>query len=564
MHETDLIELVAVGLGLAFVFGAVANRLRLSPLVGYLVAGILVGPFTPGFVADQELALQLSELGVMLLMFGVGLHFSLDDLIEVRGIAIPGAVGQMVVATLLGSAMAFGLGWSWAEGLVFGLALSVASTVVLLRALDERRLLETSRGRIAVGWLIVEDLVTVLALVLLPALAGAAGGTGSVLGAVGRTVLSLTGFVAVMLLVGRRVVPWTLERVAATGSRELFTLAVLAIALGVAFASALLFNVSFALGAFFAGMLLNGSELSAKAAADSLPLRDAFAVLFFVSVGMLFDPDILVDHPWQVLATVSIVIVGKSAAAYGIVRLFRHRADTAMTVSVSLAQIGEFSFVLAALAVSLDLIPDEGRDLVVAGALISILVNPFLFAALDRRLARTGHRVGPEDEAPPGPALAAGDHAIVIGYGRVGSVVADDLGRFGIPVIVVDEHEELVDSAHRAGIPGIRGNAASDAVLAATHPETARIAVVAIPQPLEAGEVLVKLRGMNPSLVLLARAHSDGEVAHLLEHGADDAVMAERELAHSLAERVVSAFPDPAGDGEVSTAPLAGGAQGRG
>ncbi|MET0832064.1 MAG: cation:proton antiporter, partial [Acidimicrobiia bacterium] len=357
MHDNDLIEIIAVGLGLAFILGAAANRLRLSPLVGYLLAGVLVGPFTPGFVGDQELALQLSEIGVVLLMFGVGLHFSFEDLFEVRAIAVPGAVSQIAVATLLGAAMAWGLDWSWQEALVFGLALSVASTVVLLRALDDRRLLETKRGRIAVGWLIVDDLVMVLALVLLPALADTPGsasdGIGSALVDVGWAVVSVAAFVALMLVVGRRVIPWTLEKVAATGSGELFTLSVLAIALGVAFGSARLFNVSFALGAFFAGMILNESELSARAANDSLPLRDAFAVLFFVAVGMLFDPAILVERPWQVLGTVLIIVVGKSAAAYAIVRMFRHGADTAYTVSTALAQIGEFSFILAGLAVSL-------------------------------------------------------------------------------------------------------------------------------------------------------------------------------------------------------------------
>ncbi|CAN5269659.1 YbaL family putative K(+) efflux transporter [soil metagenome] len=566
MHDTDLIDIIAVGLALAFVLGAVANRLRLSPLVGYLLAGILVGPFTPGFVGDQELAQQLSEIGVMLLMFGVGLHFSLEDLNEVRTIAIPGAVTQIAVATLLGSAMAWGLGWSWLEGLVFGLALSVASTVVLLRALEDRRLLDTKRGKIAVGWLIIEDLVTVLALVLLPVLAGDLGdghvagdGIGPVLAALGRTFIGVTLFVVVMMVVGRRVIPWTLEKVAATGSRELFTLSVLAIALGVAYGSARLFNVSFALGAFFAGMLLKESELSAKAASDSLPLRDAFAVLFFVAVGMLFDPAILVERPWQVLATVLIIVFGKSAAAYAIVRLFKHPPDTALTISASLAQIGEFSFILVGLAVSLQILPGDGQDLIVAGALISIMVNPFLFSALDRRQARKeAAQAAAAPELPPGPSLDVTDHAIIVGYGRVGSVVADDLRHLGIPIVVIDDEDDLVEQAHAAGIPGIRGNAASSRVLAEARPERARMAVLAIPMPLEAGEALAKLRAMNPSLTLVARAHSEAEVAHLLEHGADDAIMAERELAHSLAERVLE-LPrrDRVGDdrGDESPAP---------
>ncbi|GAB3508612.1 YbaL family putative K(+) efflux transporter [Pseudoxanthomonas daejeonensis] len=549
-HDTSLIDIVAVGLGLAFVLGAIANKLRLSPLVGYLLAGVAVGPFTPGFVADQEIANQLSEIGVMLLMFGVGLHFSLDDLLEVKWIAVPGAMAQIAFATLLGMGLAWAMGWPLIQGLVFGLALSVASTVVLLRAMEERRLLDTKRGRIAVGWLIVEDLVMVLALVLLPALGGmlGEGGTrpeeaslGVILAALGWTLLKVSLFVAVMLVVGRRVIPWTLEKVAGTGSRELFTLAVLAIALGVAFGSAALFGVSFALGAFFAGMLLNESELSHKAANDSLPLRDAFAVLFFVSVGMLFDPRILVEHPWQVLATLAIIVLGKSVAAYWIVRAFRHPPSTAMTISVSLAQIGEFSFILAGLGVSLRILPPEGRDLVLAGALLSIIANPLLFAWLDRRQARQEAMQAPaEPEPPPGPALVPGNHAIVVGYGRVGSELAGVLRDRGVNVLVIDTDKDHIERAHAAGFPGIRGNAASDRVLAEAHPQTASIAILAIPQPLEAGEAIAKLRALSPALPVLARAHSDAEVRHLLSHGADGAVMAERELAYSLAEMVMS------------------------
>ncbi|MDQ1092328.1 CPA2 family monovalent cation:H+ antiporter-2 [Xanthomonas sacchari] len=548
-HDTSLIDIIAVGLALAFLFGTLAHRLKLSPLVGYLVAGICVGPFTPGFVADQALANQLSELGVMLLMFGVGLHFSLEDLMEVKWIAIPGALAQIAVATLLGWGLAWSMGWPTLHGLVFGLALSVASTVVLLRAMEERRLLETLRGRIAVGWLIVEDLVMVLALVLLPALADALGGkgadTGAILGALGVTLLKMAAFVAVMLVVGRRAIPWALEKVAATGSRELFTLSVLAIALGVAFGSATLFGVSFALGAFFAGMLLKESELSHKAASDSLPLRDAFAVLFFVSVGMLFDPHILLEHPWQVLATFLTITVGKSLAAFVIVRAFGHPTGIALTISTSLAQIGEFSFILAGLGVSLAILPETGRDLILAGALLSIIANPLLFTWLDRWQARQAVEapVTVEPELPPGPSLDLVDHAIVIGYGRVGSALAAVLRERGVPVLVIDDNRDHVERAHADGIPGIRGSAAADRVLAEAHPEKAKIAILAIPQPLEAGEALAKLRALNPALTLLARAHSDAEVKHLLDHGADGTVMAERELAYSLAEMVMATPP---------------------
>ena len=549
-HDTSLIDIVAVGLGLAFVLGAIANRLRLSPLVGYLLAGVLVGPFTPGFVADQEIANQLAEIGVMLLMFGVGLHFSLDDLLEVRRIAVPGAIAQIAVATGLGWGVAALMGWPTLYGLVFGFSLATASTVVLLRAMEERRLLESVRGKIAVGWLIVEDLACVLALVMMPVIAGIFGpeasgeglSTGRVLARIGWTLLQLGLFVAVMLLVGRRVIPWVLERTAGTGSRELFTLSVLAIALGVAFGAASLFGVSFALGAFFAGMVLNESELSHKAANDSLPLRDAFAVLFFVSVGMLVDPAILVEHPWQVLATTAIILFGKSAAAFVIVRAFGYPKMTALTISASLAQIGEFAFIIAGLGVALKILPPTGQALVLAGALISILLNPMIFMLLDRWEARQRDDtpVQPEPEQSPGPPLHPGNHAIVVGYGRVGRELAQVLQGRGVPLVVIDDNSLHVERAHAAGIPAIRGNAAWERVLAEAHPESAAIAILAIPQPLEAGEAIAKLRVINPALPVLARAHSDAEVRHLLSHGADGAVMAERELAYSLAEMVMS------------------------
>ena len=551
-HNTDLINIVAVGLGLAFILGMDANRLRLSPLVGYLVAGIFVGPFTPGFVADQELANQLAEIGVMLLMFGVGLHFSLKDLMAVKSIAIPGAVAQLSVATLLGWALAWAMGWSTVHGIVFGFSLATASTVVLLRAMEQRRLLDTTRGRIAVGWLIVEDLACVLALVLMPVLAEVVNNTGGeevgvfgVLASIGWTMIKVALFVVVMLVVGRRVVPWSLERVARTGSRELFTLSVLAIALGVAFGSAALFGVSFALGAFFAGMLLNESELSHKAANDSLPLRDAFAVLFFVSVGMLFNPAILVEHPLQVLATVFIIIISKSLAAFLIVRAFGHPKSTALTISASLAQIGEFAFIIAGLGVALNILPVQGQNLVLAGALISIMLNPMIFQLLDRWQAKhqAAAPVAVEPEPAPGPSLDIEDHVIVIGYGRVGSQLAHVLADRKVPVMVIDDSAEHVARAHAAGIPAIRGSAAADAVLAEARPAKAKIAVLAIPQPLEAGEALAKLRAINPALTLLARAHSEFEVKHLLERGADGAILAERELAYSLAEMVMATPP---------------------
>ncbi|KFN51243.1 YbaL family putative K(+) efflux transporter [Arenimonas composti] len=553
-HQTPLISLLAVGLVLAFVLGAAANRLRLSPIVGYLIAGIIVGPYTPGFVGDVELAGELSEIGVILLMFGVGLHFSLEDLMDVRAIAIPGAVVQISLATVLGWGLAWLMGWNNLQGIVLGLALSTASTVVLLRAMEARRLLDTRRGRIAVGWLIVEDLVCVIVLVLLPAVAAALGDGSGPHPTVGEvavsllvTLLKVAAFVALMMLVGKRAIPWMLENIAGMGSRELFTLSVLAIALGVAFGSAHLFGVSFALGAFFAGMLLSG-DLSHKAASDSLPLRDAFAVLFFVSVGMLFDPHILVEQPLPVLATFLIITVGKSAGAFLIVRLFGHPTSTALTISASLAQIGEFAFIIAGLGVALEILPVAGRDLVLAGALLSICANPLIFGLLDireRRLAREeAERVAAMPPPPrEGPELPVEGHAILVGFGRVGGEIAHLLRARGVPLLVIEDDADLVKKARGEGYPTIRGNAAAPGVLDEASPAGALLAILAIPRALEAGEVAERLRTANAGMTILARAHGDKEVRHLLAHGADGAVLAEKELAHSMAEMALASAP---------------------
>jgi CPA2 family monovalent cation:H+ antiporter-2 len=412
-HETALIATVAAGLGLAFVFGFLAARLGLPPLVGYLLAGVAIGPFTPGFVGDTGLAQQLAEIGVILLMFGVGLHFSIQDLLAVRKIAIPGAAVQIAAATALGALVAGLWGWPWSARIVFGLCLSVASTVVLLRALEERGLVQSGNGRIAVGWLVVEDLAMVLTLVLLPALAQPAAqppghaASGSLPVAIGLTLGKVAVFVALMHFVGRRAIPWLLERVARLESRELFTLGVLAVALGIAVGAASLFGVSFALGAFFAGVVISESEVSQRAASDALPLQDAFAVLFFVSVGMLFDPAVLVQKPLQVLLVVLIILVGKSAAAFAIVLAFRHPVRTALTISASLAQIGEFSFILAGLGLSLGLLPPEGLSLILAGAILSITLNPFVFGAIEpiaRRIEAGPRRVAERTPSPyPSP-----------------------------------------------------------------------------------------------------------------------------------------------------------------
>ncbi|MET0226848.1 MAG: YbaL family putative K(+) efflux transporter [Dokdonella sp.] len=546
-HDTPLIATLVSALVLAYVAGMLAQRVRLSPLVGYLVAGIAIGPFTPGIVADQALAPELSELGVILLMFGVGLHFSLGDLLAVKMIAIPGAIVQITIATVLGMLLSWLLGWSFGAGLVFGLALSVASTVVLLRALEERRLLDSSRGRIAIGWLIVEDLAMVLVLVLLPALAGLLGGNADaahadhgVLAALAITLGKVATFVALMLIVGRRVIPWLLERTAGVGSRELFTLAVLAIALGVAYASARLFDVSFALGAFFAGMVLNESKLSHEAAAESLPFRDAFAVLFFVSVGMLFDPAILVRQPLPIIGVFLIIVLGKSLAALLIVRVFGRPLEVGLTIAVSLAQIGEFSFILAGLGVELGLLPKDGRDLILAGAILSIVANPLLFVALDRWQARRDAESAAlaADEAPLGLALPTLGHIVLIGFGRVGALVGRQLHEAGAALALVETNRDHLDNARALGIAGILANAAAEEALVDANVATARAILVAIPQTIEAGQIIQHARALNPGIAVLARAHSDAEVAYLLGCGADAAIMGEREIARSMCEAV--------------------------
>ncbi|MXP65895.1 sodium:proton antiporter [Roseomonas sp. M0104] len=573
MHQGPLLATICAGLTLAFILGAIAQRLRVSPLVGYLLAGVVIGPFTPGFVADQGLANELAEVGVILLMFGVGLHFSLRDLLAVRRIALPGAVVQIGVATLMGMGLASLLGWSWGAGFVFGLALSVASTVVLLRALQERRLVETERGRIAVGWLIVEDLAMVLALVLLPALAdamgshaapgahGAAAVAASQFGLAGILLLTLgkvAAFMAVMLLVGRRVIPAVLHWVVHTGSRELFRLSVLAVALGVAYGAALLFDVSFALGAFFAGMVLAESPLSHRAAEETLPLRDAFAVLFFVSVGMLFNPEVVVTAPLALLGTVAIILVGKSIAAYAIVRAFGRSRSVALTISASLAQIGEFSFILAGLGVALGMLPEEGRDLILAGAILSIFCNPFAFILFERVVGRAAPaqvpapppETSPAPAPPPAPtppAEAPEDeeatdlrptrltgHAVLVGYGRVGSLVGQGLREAGQPVLVIEERREAVEAARADGLEALLGNAADPEVLGAANLAAAVRLFVAIAESFHAGQVVEQAHAANPDIEILARVHGEPEAEYLMQLGATLTVMGEREIARGM------------------------------
>lgn len=534
-HHTPLIATIVAALVVAFVMGALAHRLRVSPVAGYLFAGVIIGPFTSGFVADADLAIELAEIGVILLMFGVGLHFSLKDLLSVRRIAVPGALAQIAGATALGLGLAVFLGWSVVAGLVFGLALSVASTVVLLRALQARDAVNTERGKIAVGWLIVEDLAMVLALVMLPVIADLVNGTvtdrGAVLGLLLVTILKVAGFIALMLIVGKRLIPAGLHWVAHTGSRELFRLAVLSIALGVAFGAAALFDVSFALGAFFAGMILGESQLSRRAAEETLPLRDAFAVLFFVSVGMLFDPAVVVEEPWPLVATVAIIIFGKSLIAYLIVRAFGHPNETALTVSASLAQIGEFSFILAGLGTGLGILPPEARDLILAGAILSILANPFIFSvAVGRAPKRSAVPAAAPAASSPTPPTTEIGHTILVGFGRVGRhVTATQKGPEKL--VVIEARSGQAQQIGAGNFSLIEGNAADPSVLEQAEIGRASRLLLAIPGGFEAGAIAQNARALNPAIQIIARAHSDEDVAYLERVGANHVIMGEREIA---------------------------------
>jgi CPA2 family monovalent cation:H+ antiporter-2 len=542
-HDTSLIGTIVVGLGIAFFMGALAQRLRISPIAGYLLAGIIVGPFTPGFVADAGLAMQLAEIGVILLMFGVGLHFSLKDLLSVRAIALPGALVQISVATLLGMALGLGLGWSLAGSVIFGIALSVASTVVLLRALQARDMLDTEKGRIAVGWLIVEDLAMVLALVLLPAIFD--GGERAVrlvdlLQSAGWVLLKVAVFMTLMFVIGRRVLPRILHWTAHTGSRELFRLAVLSIALGVAFGAAVIFDVSFALGAFFAGMILGETPLSRRAAEETLPLRDAFAVLFFVSVGMLFDPSVLIEHPLPLLGVVAIIVVGKSLAAYGIVRAFGYGRQTALTISVSLAQIGEFSFILAGLGVGLGVMNEMARDLILAGSLLSILLNPILFTLAVRRIRGDdeAERESVVEEVPEAPPQV---RTILVGYGRVGRQVAALVAARGELLTVIEDQADMAEAAREAGFAVIVGDAAKEKILRAAGVDEARSLLIAIREGVEAGAIVRRARELAPDILIVARAHHAEESADIGSRGADLVVLAEMEVAGRMAQRAALA-----------------------
>lgn len=549
MHtSTPLISIIAIGFAMAYLLGMLANRLKFSPLVGYLLAGILIGPFTPGFEGDLHIAHELSEIGVMLLMFGVGLHFSLKDLLSVKAVAIPGALLQILTAIFLGWIFSVFLGWNTISGLVFGLCLSTASTVVLLRALEERQLIETLRGKIAIGWLIIEDLAMVLALVLLPAIADVLQQENSnfsdMLMDFGVTIGKVIAFVAVMLIIGKRVIPWLIARSAATGSRELFTLSVLAIALGIAYGSVHLFDVSFALGAFFAGMILNESELSHRAANDTLPLRDAFAVLFFVSVGMLFNPSILIQSPLSVLTTVVIIIFGKSIAAYLLVRLLRKPKRTALTISISLAQIGEFAFILAGLAVSLNLLDEQARNLVLAGSIISILVNPILFSYLEKFACKSEEQEAlvtvPEKEEIEEDfhqsALELQDHIVLVGAGRIGSIIVNKLKNNNVTFGVIDSSRNRVEQLNEEGVNAILGNAKDIETLELAAIQHARLIMFATPNAYENADIIKHLKEQYPQIKAISYATYGDEKEELLSHGADMVIHGPKEVARSMFE----------------------------
>jgi CPA2 family monovalent cation:H+ antiporter-2 len=553
-HNITLITTIVAALCFGLIFGLIAVRLKLPALVGYLAAGILIGPSTPGFVADAALTAQLAELGVMLLMFGVGLHFSLTDLLKVRGIALPGAVLQIIVTTGMGMGLAQLWGWSLTTGLVFGLSLSVASTVVLIRTLAERGLLESMNGRIAIGWLIVEDLVMVLVLVFLPTLSDILiGSPGVESSAIWKmlaiTFAQLTAFFVFMLVIGRKLFPWFLWRVARTGSRELFTLSIIAAGVGVAYGSSQFFGVSFALGAFFAGMVLRKSALIHRAAEESLPLRNVFSVLFFVSVGMLFEPSVLIDNPVQILATVTVIVLGKSLVAFLLVLAFRYPLNTALTVSASLAQIGEFSFILAALGLSLGLLTTETHSIILAGALISIAMNPFIFKAIKplQKWLQTHSKLARklEELADPLAELPMSTdqekltgQIVLIGYGQVGKKVSECLIDRGIHFIVVEQNRKLVEHLRNQGIAAVTGDAAEPSALIQAHIARASMLIIATPVNFHVRSIVETAKALNPSITSLIRTHDENDAQLLEEENIGKAFFGEHELATAMVRHI--------------------------
>jgi CPA2 family monovalent cation:H+ antiporter-2 len=550
-HDSPLIALLAVGFGLAFAFGAIASRLKLSPLLGYLLAGVLIGPATPGFVADEGMAQEVADVGVILLMFGVGLHFSPRDLLAVRGVAVPMTLLTIALTVAAGIGASMMLGWGFEAGVVFGLSLSVASTVVSLRNLQDKRVMQTQRGKLTIGWLVVEDLAMVLAMVLLPTWAqirsGAENGEAMTvlqmqdIGiAVALTLGKVAAFALIMMLAGKRLVPWILHRVVNMGSRELFRLCVLAIALGVAYAASAVFGISVALGALFAGLIMAESELSQQAANETLPLRDAFAVLFFVSVGMLFDPRVLLGNPWPLIATVGIIVVFRSAVSFGLLRAFGKSRESAAMVTGARGQIGEFSFILAGIGLQLDLIPEEARNAILGGAIISIVLNPLLFAVLDRVSGKAAEPTAPVmTPVPPTPPK----RVVLIGYGRVGSLIGKALDSAGATYSVIEDRPDLVEDLQSREIHAVLGNGISHETMIAAGAPEADLIFVTVPDGFEAGGIVELARKLNPKVKVYARAHSDAEVEHLRGLGADLIVSGEQEIADAMIEKATAFIP---------------------
>ena len=551
MHDYDLILTLTGGLGAALILGFVTQRIGLSPIVGYLLAGILVGPHTPGFVADSSLAEQLAEIGVILLMFGVGLQFHLDELLAVRRVAIPGAIAQSAAATALGAVLARSVGWDWSAGLIFGMALSVASTVVLIRVLADNNDLHTQAGHIAVGWLVVEDLLTVLALVLLPALFATESET-PLMAALALTAVKVSALVAFTAVVGTRVIPRLLDYVAATRSRELFTLTVLVLALGIAVGSALIFSVSMALGAFLAGMVVGRSDYSLRAASEALPMRDAFAVLFFVSVGMLLDPTALVTEPALITGALLIVLVGKPVVALAIVWAMRYPLKTAVTIAIALSQIGEFSFILATLGRELGVLTPVATHALVATAIASIVLNPLLYRAIEpvdrwiaarprlRRLLDRGPSA-PFDSAVPGTgrSLDPSHRAVVIGYGPTGRTVAELLRDNDVQPTIIELNMETVRGLRDRGVDAVYGDATRPETLVAAGVPASGSLILGSAGMADSAEVIRAARALNPEIRVLARAPFLRDVEALKGAGADAVYSGEGEVAVAFIENIL-------------------------
>lgn len=560
-HGITLITTLAAGFGFALIFGFVAEKLKVPALVGYLLAGIILSPSTPGFAADLNVASQLSEIGVMLLMFGVGLHFSTSDLLKVKYIAVPGAIAQMAIATVLGMIVSHFWGWTWGQSFVFGMCLSCASTVVLLKALESQGILESHDGRIAVGWLVVEDIMTVLILVLLPPLASMLGGTvaepvadaAPLWQIVLETLARVFFFIALMLVIGKRVLPWILWQVAKTGSRELFTLCVLAVAIGIAYGASIVFDVSFALGAFFAGMVMRESKYSHRAAIESLPLRDAFSVIFFVGVGMMFDPMILIEQPLHLLAVLFIIMVGKSLVSFFLVMLFRYPLHTSLTTSAALAQIGEFSFILAGLGLSLGLLPKEGMSLILAGAIFSIALNPFAFAVIPffRGKLKKHWKYARVLDAREDPNSVMPDsaekefltgHVVVIGMETMGRLVLDELVSRKMSVVVVDKDSGLVTDLREKKIKAIAGDATDPASLIQAHVQDAAMLVLTTTDDIVQRKIIETVKVLNPNVEVVLLSRSQEESDHAIADGLGKVFYTKRIVSMELVRYVMDRF----------------------